>query len=107
MKRVGFTLKVKPALMDDYRKQHQSVWPEMLAALSAAGWHNYSIFMRDDGTLFGYFETPESLAAAQAAMENTAINRRWQDMMSPYFEIPPGAHPDQLFIELEEIFHLD
>jgi L-rhamnose mutarotase len=79
----------------------------MLAALSAAGWHNYSIYLRDDGTLFGYFETPESLQAAQAAMEATEVNARWQTQMSHYFEIPDGAHPDAMFIELEEIFHLD
>jgi L-rhamnose mutarotase len=28
----------------------------MLEALSRSGWHNYSLFMRADGTLFGYFE---------------------------------------------------
>lgn len=107
MKRIGFILKVKQHLMDDYKAHHRAVWPEMLQALSAAGWHNYSLFMRDDGLLFGYFETPESLQAAQAAMADTEVNGRWQDKMSPYFEISEGAHPDQLFVELEEVFHLD
>ena len=79
----------------------------MLAALRACGWHNYTLFLREDGLLFGYFETPESLQAAQAAMARTEINARWQDRMSPYFEIPDGAHPDALFVELEEVFHLD
>lgn len=107
MKRIGFTLKVKPELIDEYKERHRHVWAEMLAALSASGWHNYSIYLRDDGTLFGYFETPESLQAAQAEMAATEVNDRWQAQMSPYFEIPDGAHPDALFIELEEIFHLD
>ena len=107
MKRVGFILKVKENLIEEYKEHHQNVWPEMLEALSESGWHNYSLFMREDGLLFGYFETPESYAAAQAAMADTEINQRWQDKMSPYFEIPEGAHPDELFIELEEVFHLD
>lgn len=107
MKRVGFILKVKPELIDDYKAHHQRVWPEMLDALRQTGWHNYSLFMHDDGLLFGYFETPLSLADAQAAMARTDVNARWQDMMSPYFEIPPGAHPDQMLVELEEVFHLD
>ncbi len=107
MKRIGFTLKVKRELIDEYKERHRHVWAEMLAALSASGWHNYSIYLRDDGTLFGYFETPELLQAAQAAMAATEVNDRWQTQMSPYFEIPDGAHPDALFIELEEIFHLD
>ena len=107
MKRVGFMLRIKKNLIADYKAQHQAVWPEMLAALRECGWHNYTLFLREDGLLFGYFETPESLQAAQAAMARTEINARWQDRMSPYFEIPDGAHPDALFVELEEVFHLD
>lgn len=107
MHRVCFTLQVRPDRLDEYRRRHAEVWPEMLAALHAAGWRDYSLFLRDDGLLFGYFETPESLEAAQAAMAEREVNTRWQSMMSEFFEIPPGAHPDQSFIELEEIFHLD
>jgi L-rhamnose mutarotase len=107
MKRVGFILKVKQELIDEYKERHRRVWPEMLDALRAAGWHNYSLFMRDDGLLFGYFETSETLVTAQAAMAETDVNARWQDEMSHYFEIPEGAHPDQVMIELEEVFHLD
>lgn len=107
MNRVGFILKVKPDLLEAYKEHHKAVWPEMLQALSETGWHNYSLFMREDGTLFGYFETPHSLEAAQAAMEQTEVNARWQAMMSPYFELPDGAHPDQNMIVLEEVFHLD
>ncbi|MDL1900650.1 L-rhamnose mutarotase [Anaerolineae bacterium CFX9] len=107
MKRVGFLLKVRQELIEEYKEHHRSVWPEMLAALREAGWHNYSLFMHPDGTLFGYFETPESLEAATARMAETEVNARWQQMMSPYFEIPPGAQPDQVLIELEEVFHTD
>ena len=55
MKRIGFLIKVKPEMIDEYKKHHTAVWPEMLTALSRHGWHNYSLFMREDGTLFGYF----------------------------------------------------
>ena len=107
MRRVGFILKVKKEFIEAYKEHHRNVWADMQAALQDCGWHNYSLFLRDDGLLFGYFETPESLQAAQAAMAQTEVNARWQDVMSPYFEIPEGAHPDEMFIELEEIFHLD
>ncbi len=40
-------------------------------------------------------------------MAQTDVNMRWQAMMSPYFEIPEGVSPDQMMIELEEIFYLD
>jgi L-rhamnose mutarotase len=107
MKRIGFLLKVKADRLEEYKKHHQAVWPDMLAALRESGWHNYSLFLRHDGLLFGYFETPDSLAAAQAAMADREVNARWQAMMSQFFEIPEGTHPDQMFVELEEVFHLD
>ncbi len=107
MKRVGFLLKVKKEKIAEYKAHHQNVWPEMLDALRRAGWHNYSLFMRDDGLLFGYFETPESFQAALDGMAREEINARWQDFMAPYFEGVGGAHPDQMMEELEPVFFLE
>ena len=107
MKHIGFLLKVKPDKIEEYKLRHQAVWPEMLDALRRTGWHNYSLFLREDGLLFGYFETPESLQAAQAGMSHEAINAQWQNSMAPFFENLTGAHADQSMVELEEVFHLD
>ena len=107
MKRIGFILKVKEHLIDDYKKIHENVWSEMLEALRESGWHNYSLFMKKDGTLFGYFETPDSLQTAVAKMSQAEVNARWQTMMSPYFEFPVGGRADEMLIELEEVFHTD
>ncbi|MCB0018596.1 MAG: L-rhamnose mutarotase [Anaerolineales bacterium] len=107
MKRVGFILKVKEDRIEEYKKHHEAVWPEMLAALSKHGWHNYSLFMLPDGTLFGYFETPDSFQAALDGMAGEAINDKWQDFMSPFFEAPAGAHADEMMVEIQEVFHLD
>jgi len=107
MKRVGFLLKVKPNKIAEYKEHHKSVWPEMLEALRRNGWHNYSLFIAEDGHLFGYFETPESFQAALAGMAKEEVNTRWQEFMAPYFEALSASHPDQSMIELEEVFHLD
>ena len=107
MKRVAFLLKVREERIEEYKQHHQNVWPEMLDALRRTGWHNYSLFMRDDGLLFGYFETPESFQAALAGMEGKAINEKWQEFMAPYFESADGGHADKMMVELLEVFHLD
>jgi L-rhamnose mutarotase len=107
MKRVGFLLKVKPDKIEEYKQHHTKVWPEMLDALRRHGWHNYSLFMRPDGLLFGYFETPESFQAAQEGMAGEEINRKWQDFMAPYFEGLGATHADKMMEELVEVFHLD
>ncbi len=107
MKRVGFVLKVKPELISEYRARHQAVWPEMQEALRRTGWHNYSLFMREDGTLFGYVEVPENFAASLDGMAREEVNERWQSYMDGFFEVPPGKHADQAMARLEEVFHLD
>ena len=107
MKRAAFLLKVKQEKIEEYKQHHQEVWPEMLEALRRTGWHNYSLFLREDGLLFGYFETPESVQAAVAGMAKEEINARWQALMAPFFEGLGGAHADQGLVELEEVFHLD
>jgi L-rhamnose mutarotase len=107
MRRVAFVLKVRQEKIAEYKAHHASVWPEMLEALRRNGWHNYSLFLRDDGLLFGYVETPESLAAAVAGMSGEEVNARWQDFMAPYFESVGGAHADEQMLALEEVFHLE
>ena len=107
MTRVGFLLKVKEEYIDEYKIHHKNVWSEMKNALSRNGWKNYSLFMRPDGLLFGYFEADKSLADSIKRMESEKVNTDWQELMSPYFEIPEGSAPDQAMIELEEVFHLD
>ena len=106
MRRVCFTLQVDPARMHEYRERHAAVWPEMLVALRDSGWHDYSLFLRDDGLLVGYFMT-DDLDAAQAAMEATDVNRGWQAEMAPFFVELPGGRPDRGFIVLDEVFNLD
>ena len=107
MKRVGFIIKVKENEIDDYKKHHQNVWPEMKSALKKNGWDNYSLFIRKDGLMFGYFEAKKSFADSLEGMSREEVNDRWQKLMAPYFEIPEGAAPDQSMLELEEVFHID
>lgn len=98
MERACFTLRVRPERLDSYRARHREVWPEMLDALRAAGWRNYSLFLRDDGLLVGYLET-DDFAAARAAMDATEVNARWQADMAAYFA-------DGELARLPEVFHL-
>ena len=105
MPRVCFLLQVKPERIGQYRERHRAVWPEMREALSAAGWRNYSLFLREDGLLVGYVEC-DDFDAARAAMEATEVNGRWQAEMKRMFEALDGDRPDERMQPLEEVFHL-
>ncbi len=106
MKRVGFLFKIRQDRLEEYKEHHRAVWPEMLDALRRHGWHNYSLYLQPDGTVFGYFETPDSFEAALKGMAGEEVNNRWQDFMAPFVE-GNAEHPDKTMVELEEVFHLD
>ena len=107
MKRVGFVFKIKKESIDEYKEHHKKVWPEMLEALRKHGWRNYSIFLKPDGMLFGYFEAEKSFEESLDGMSKEEINEKWQKFMKPYFDNINESNPDEAMIELEEVFHTD
>ena len=106
MEKVGFRVQLNTDRLDEYIEHHKNVWPEMLQALSETGWTNYSLFIDEsDGTLFGYFETPD-YEAALSEMAKREVNGRWQEMMAEFFDNIEGKRPDQGFAKLIQVFHL-
>jgi L-rhamnose mutarotase len=103
MERIGFEMRLLPGREAEYRRRHADVWPEMLAALRAAGCHNYSIFLRGSD-LFGYMEV-DDLAGFRRAMDASPVNARWQAEMTAL--IDPLTDPATGFHRrLDEVFHL-
>lgn len=93
-----FTLTVRPEFIEEYKKRHAAVWPDMLRAIRDAGWANYTIFMRDDGTVVGYMET-DDLELAMQRMNQSDVNSSWAAVTSHLFEEPQQW--------LEAVFNLD
>ena len=104
MERVCFLLRVRPDMLDEYKRRHQQVWPEMLKALSTTGWRNYSLFLRPDGLLIGYLET-DDFEESRRRMAETDVNERWQREMKPFF-VHENGRADEALERMEEVFHL-
>lgn len=103
--RVCFQLQVNPDLIDEYVSRHQQVWPQMLQAIEDAGRRNYSLFLREDGLLIGYYETDDD-NAAQQALEADPRTAGWEAEMSRFF-LSLGGRPDQQAPRLREVFNLE
>lgn len=103
--RVCFQLQVKPDRLTEYTERHATVWPEMLQAISAAGRRNYSLFLRGDGLLIGYYETDDD-AAAQRALDADPRTAAWEAEMADFFMSLDGR-PDQGAPRLTEVFNLE
>jgi L-rhamnose mutarotase len=105
VQRVCFVLHLRPDRVAEYRARHQAIWPEMRVELAKAGWHNYTLFIRKDGTLIGYLEC-EDFDTARAAMAQTTVNAQWQAVIASMFSELDGQRPDERLQPLEELFHL-
>jgi L-rhamnose mutarotase len=109
VKRFGQHLGLRPERLEEYKRHHARLWPEIAAAIHAAGIRNYSIF-HHDGDLFAYFEYvgPEhELAERMQALARAPRMREWWDLMAP-MQIPRADRkPGTWWSEMEEVFHLE
>jgi L-rhamnose mutarotase len=103
MQRIAFIMRLRPERVHEYLKAHEHVWAEMLVALRAAGWSNYSLFILErEGLVVGYVETL-NFSTATSEMALSEINTKWQERMAEYFTDGP---PDQSMEILKQYFYL-
>ncbi len=107
MRRYGQVIRLKPGVLEEYKRFHKAVWPEVLATITRCNIRNYSIFHLD-GTLFAYFEYHGSdFAADMAKMAADPATQRWWKIMDPMQEPVPQRRPGEWWAVMEEVFHTD
>jgi L-rhamnose mutarotase len=99
-----FSLVVAPERIAEYDRRHADPWPEMVAALDAAGFHNYSGFRRASHVVY-YGEFYPDMATAGAAIGATEVNRRWSESFSGI--ITTITDEEGALITAREVLHLD
>lgn len=105
MQRVGFLIKVKPDKVEEYKRLHKNVWPDLLAELKAAGIRNYSLWLRPDGMEFGYLECDDWQAACDY-LAKSEVHERWQQFMQNYLDSPTDAAQGGQPVEMLEMSFL-
>lgn len=107
MQRYGMVLKVKPEKLEEYKRLHADVWPEVLDMIRECNIRNYSIFHRD-GYLFSYFEyVGEDFEADMEKMAADPTTQEWWDVCMPCQEPVETADEGEWWAPMEEVFHCD
>jgi L-rhamnose mutarotase len=104
MERAFFTFELRPGTEQEYQRRHDEIWPEMVEALTASGWSNYTLFRRGT-TVYAYAECHPDRATAAAAMGATDVNKRWQVWFTDLIE--RITDDDGELIWADEVWHLD
>jgi len=107
VQRYGMILKVKPEKLEEYKRLHADVWPEVLDMIRECNIRNYSIFQRD-GYLFSYFEyVGEDFEADMEKMAADPKTQEWWDVCMPCQEPVETAEDGEWWAPMEEVFHCD
>jgi L-rhamnose mutarotase len=107
MKRYGMVLKLRPGKLEEYRRYHEAVWPEILDMIGQCNIRNYSIYHKD-GWLFSYFEYHgEDFEADMQKMAADPKTQEWWEIMKP-MQIPLDTRQEgEWWAGMEEVFHTD
>jgi L-rhamnose mutarotase len=100
----AFRMQLKPGVVDEYRKRHDEIWPELSALLTESGIHDYSIFL-DEGTLALFAVLKLAEPNTRDALPDHPVMKRWWDHMAPLMEVEDNNRPKEWSLPL--IFHHD
>ena len=109
MKRYCLALDLKndPQLIEEYKKHHRAVWPEVLEAIRDSGINELEIYHVGD-RLFMIMETQDDFSFIQQAQmdqENPKI-QEWESLMWKYQQALPVAKDGVKWVLMNKIFDL-
>lgn len=105
MPRYAFKLRIKPDAIEEYEREHERVWPELLSKLKDVGISEYSIFRRGQELILCL--RVDDFDRAWDELDRDPVNQRWQKSMSRLFEPVPDKQADERFAMLKEVFYLE
>jgi len=105
LERYGSVIKILPERLDEYKKLHASVWPDVLKMIEECNIVNYSIYHKD-GYLFSYFEyVGDDFAADMARMAADPVTQKWWDVCKPCQQPLDSRAEGEWWASMEEVFH--
>lgn len=99
----AFRMKLKPGTVDEYRRRHDEIWPELAMALRDAGIYDYSIFL-DEETLHLFAVLKLWPDHQVGTLPELPVMKRWWDYMADLMEVEPSKRPREW--PLTQMFHL-
>jgi len=104
---LALDLKDDPALIAEYERYHEKIWPEIEESIRTAGITSMEIY-RLGNRLFMIMETDDTFSFdRKAAMDagNPKV-QEWEALMWRYQQALPMARPGEKWLLMERIFAL-
>lgn len=106
MQRIGMVIGVRPEKIEEYKRLHAAVWPEVLARISACNIRNYSIFLKEpENLLFSFFEYHGTdYAADMTKMAADPKTQEWWAVCMPCQAPLDTRKEGEWWANMEEVF---
>ena len=101
-------LKNDPALIAEYRKYHEKIWPEITQSLKSSGIEDLEIYLL--GTrMFMIMEVGDTFSFEKKAKsdEQDPKVQAWEKLMWRFQQALPEAKPGEKWLRMERIFKLE
>ncbi len=102
--RVAFRMKLKPGFVQEYKRRHADIWPELKTLLRNSGVRNYVIFFDEESHVLFAVQDVDGTKSSQD-LGSHEIVRRWWAYMADIMETNDDQSP--VSIPLSEVFYLD
>ena len=107
MKRLGMIIGIKENRVEEYKKLHAEVWPQVLENLTELNCRNYSIFLRGN-LLFSYMEyCGDDYDRDMKLMSDNKAVQEWWAVCGPCQEPMQNRKKGDWWSLMEEVFHHD
>ena len=109
MQRMGMVIGLQPGKVEEYKRLHEAVWPDILDLISRCNVKNYSIFLKEpENLLFAYFEYHGTdFAADMAKMAADPKNQEWWSFCIPCQKPFETRKEGEWWAMMEQVFHMD
>jgi L-rhamnose mutarotase len=101
-------LKDDPALIAEYKRHHEKIWPEIRETISKSGVEDMEIYLL--GTrMFMIMEVDDNFSFATKAAADRADPKvqEWENLMWKFQRALPQAKPGEKWLLMERIFKLE
>lgn len=103
MQRYAFRMLLNPGCVDEYKRRHDAIWPELAMLLKQTGISNYSIRLDPEtNVLFACLERRDDHTMDE--LPRREIMRRWWEHMKDIIAVNPDG--SRVAMPLVEMFHL-
>ena len=104
VERLCFLIELHEGAEEEYQRRHDEIWPEMVGAVSAAGYTNYTLFRRGS-TVIGYAECIPDIASVMQKMNAADVTPRWNESLEGVIKTLTDESGNLL--RAVEVWHLD